>query len=177
MLSIKEFGWRFWQTDAGIQWPANLAHGLSSGAPSIVDPGADHSDADRRRDRDVHLGTRPTWSRSRSFSSRSCWQRSRRSSTVCGACSCSSRRPATRDRPSGLHPNDSAIHRPAAWRGNARSSPILAIMVIPFTSSVAREVLKSVPKRSGKPRTRWGQPDGRRFGWPCSTPGLGSSAR
>ena len=73
--------------------------------------------------------------------------------------------------------------------GSCRSSPvrrsalgmlsaalILAIMVIPFTSSVAREVLKSVPARSAKARTRSARRASKRSAPRSSTRAPASSA-
>ena len=59
-LSIRKFGWQFWQTDdvgsrrRRVRRPSvHLGHALLLGS------GADHLDANRARDRDLHLGDLP----------------------------------------------------------------------------------------------------------------------
>ena len=133
---------------SGIRWPASSARCRSSGARSIRRSWRCSS---RRRSRSASPSSSPSsvprGCGSRSCSSPSCWPRSRRSSTACGASSCWCR--AVR-----AFETSTAGRRCASCRSSAgpplgvgmlSAALILAIMVIPFTSSVAREVLKSVP--------------------------------
>ena len=53
--------------------------------------------------------------------------------------------PRVRDVVAGQPAAAADLRRPAAGAGHVAAALVLAIMVIPFTSSVAREVLKSVP--------------------------------
>ena len=59
--------------------------------------------------------------------------------------------------------------------GMLSAALILAIMVIPFSSSVAREVLKAVPQ--AQRRMRSARRSGKPFAWRCSMPAPGSSVR
>ena len=43
----------------------------------------------------------------------------------------------------------------------AAAALILAVMIVPFTASVAREVLKAVPQNSERPPMPWARPSGR----------------
>ena len=122
--------------------PVHLGHAV------FVDPRARCS---RRRSRSgiaIYLSELcpPTGCGSRSSSSPSCSRRFRRSSTACGASSCWCRRCARVQRalPDALRQLP-FFSGPPVGVGMLAAVLILAIMIIPFTSSVAREVLKAVP--------------------------------
>ena len=147
-LSIRQFGWSFWQTDTwdpvagefgarpfiwGTLYSSVLALIIST--PIALGIAIFISELAPGR-----CGVR--WSSSPSSS-----RRSRRSSTACGASSCWC--PLVRQlqvmTPEWLR-GVPLFSGPPLGVGMLSAALILSIMVIPFSSSVAREVLKAVPQ-------------------------------
>ena len=96
--------------------------------------------------------------------SSTCWRRCRRSSTGCGASSCSPEAPAARE--VGREHVLASSPRSAAARRRDRSGNyfiaglILAIMILPIVSAISREVLATVPPENKEAAlalgaTRW----------------------
>ena len=136
----------------GIRWRANLVRSRSCGARSTRRSSRSRS---RRRSRSgspssflnsVRLACAHRWSFSPSSS-----RPFPRLFMDCGAFSCSSRSSGRSKCGCPTH-CVSCRSSPGRRLASACSSAalILAIMVIPFTSSVAREVLKSVPHRAAR---------------------------
>ena len=156
-LSIQKFGLNFWRTTtwdpvAGQFGALPFIWGtLYSSILALL-----HRDADRARHRGLHLrALSPTARSRRSCSSPSCSRRFRRSCTACGASSCSCP-PSARSKSAMPQPLKALpfFSGPPFGVGMLSAALILAIMVIPFTSSVAREVLKAVPMRAARRRLR-----------------------
>ena len=147
-LSIHQFGWQFWQTDvvgSGRRRVRRAAVHL--GHALLVDPRPADLDPDRAGHRDLHFRAVAAVARKIARVS----DRAARSGSVdrlrrlghLRAGAVRSRSSRRRHRPGSK--TIPLFAGPPLGIGMMSAALILAVMVIPFTSSVAREVLKAVP--------------------------------